>query len=70
MIAKDYLFKTIEFGKVDTVTKYMVTKLQPIFPGNVYVEHPDKKFIYTSYEEMVTDIKATLNYTDDQIATL
>ena len=70
MIAKDYLFKTIEFGKVDNVTKYMVTKLQPIFPGNVYVEHPDKKFIYTSYEEMVTDIKATLNYTDDQIATL
>jgi len=47
-MAKDYLFKTIEFSKVDRETQYMVTRIKPIFSSEVYSNYPNEKFEYTS----------------------
>jgi hypothetical protein len=51
-MAKDFLYKTIEFSKVETETPYMITRIKPIFSSEVYAEHPDEKFEYTSIEKM------------------
>ena len=67
MTKQDYLFKTIEFTKVDEVTPYAVTKIKPVLSGNMYANHPNETFIYSSLEEMTRHLKALLNYNDTQI---
>jgi hypothetical protein len=52
MIQKDYLFKTIEFSKVDEPTDYIITKLKPMLKQEVYSANPDKDFLYETIEEL------------------
>ena len=67
MTKQEYLFKTIEFTKVDEVTQYAVTKIKPVFSGDMYAQYPDETFVYSSLEEMTNHLKALLQYNDDQI---
>lgn len=69
-MAKDFLFKTIEFSKVERETPYMITRIRPIFSSEVYAEHPDEKFEYTSLEKMEAHLQQLLGYTSEQIALL
>ena len=67
MTKQDYLFKTIEFTKVDEVTPYAVTTITPVFSGNIYAQYPNENFTYSSLDEMKTHLKELFNYTDAQI---
>lgn len=69
-MAKDFLFKTIEFSKVERETPYMITRIRPIFSSEVYAEHPNEKFEYTSLEKMEAHLQQLLGYTSAQIALL
>ena len=69
-MAKDFLFKTIEFSKVERETPYMITRIRPIFSSEVYAAHPDEKFEYTSLEKMESHLQQLLGYTSEQIALL
>jgi hypothetical protein len=48
----------------------MITRIRPIFSSEVYAEHPDKKFEYTSVEKMESDLMDVLHYTAEQISLL
>lgn len=66
-MAKDYLFKTIEFSKVDRETQYMVTRIKPIFSSEVYSNYPNEKFEYTSIQKMYKHLQELLGYTQKEI---
>lgn len=67
MTKQDYLFKTIEFTKVDEVTPYAVTTITPVFSGDIYAKYPNENFTYSSLDEMKTHLKELFNYTDAKI---
>ena len=66
-MAKDYLFKTIEFSKVNRETQYMVTRIKPIFSSEVYLNYPNEKFEYTSIQKMYKHLQELLGYTQKEI---
>lgn len=67
MTKQDYLFKTIEFTKVDEVTPYAVTTITPVFSGDIYAKYPNENFTYSSLDEMKIHLKELFDYTDAQI---
>lgn len=67
MTKQDYLFKTIEFTKVEEVTPYAVTAITPVFSGDIYAQYPNENFTYSSLDEMKTHLKELFDYTDAQI---
>lgn len=67
MTKQDYLFKTIEFSKVEEVTPYAVTTITPVFSGDIYAQYPNENFTYNSLDEMKAHLKELFNYTDAQI---
>ena len=67
---KDFIFKTIEFSRTTEETEYYLTYLEPVIPDEEKNKYPNHRFVYTSQQEMETDLQTTLNYSMDYIANL
>lgn len=67
---KDYIFKTIEFSKVNEETDYIVTQLEPVIPDEDKLKFPSKTFIYNSYEDLEEELMELFGYTEDQVSNI